>query len=244
MAIFPIDKAMSNAMRNAKLRGVHLAIVVDNKDGAENPGYRCKVKIPTLAPDDNSWWARIAIPMAGNERGTYMLPEIDDQVLVVFEHGDIGRPLVLGMLWNGKDKAVDNNADGKNARRVIKSKTKHKITFEDVEKYILIEDGAGIGSVKIDAQNNKIEITAKQGDVAVQCKEDMQIFAGEVAITAKGNCDLMGKSSGVDASSTASFKVNGNMVALKGSTIDVNPGGVPKAAKASGTVADSPDPVK
>lgn len=219
-----------------------IGIVTDIKD--DQKLCRIKVKIPSLPITDNSWWCNWISLGGGKDRGWFTVPEVDDEVLVMFEHGDIGRPLVLGMLWNGKDKTIDNNADGKNARRVIKSKTKHKITFEDVEKYILIEDGAGIGSVKIDAQNNKIEITAKQGDVAVQCKEDMQILAGEVAITAKGNCDLMGKSSGVDASSTATFKVNGNMVALKGSTIDVNPGGVPKAAKASGTVSTSPDPVK
>ena len=94
------------------------------------------------------------------------------------------------------------------------------------------------------AQGNKVEITAKQGCGAFQAIDELTILAGEIAITAKGNCDLMGKSSGVDASSTGPFTINGNMVALKGSAIDINPGGVAKAAKASGDVADVPDPVK
>lgn len=219
-----------------------VGIVTDIKD--DQKLCRIKVKIPSMPITDNTWWCQWISMGGGKDRGFFTIPEIDDEVLIMFEHGDIGRPLVIGALWNGKDKATDNNGDGKNARRSMKSKSGHKITFEDIEEFILIEDGAGIASVKIDSKKNMIEFTAKQGDVAMQSKEEMQIFAGEIAITAKGSGDLMGKSGGVNASSTAAFKINGQMVNLKGSTIDINPGGVSKAAKASGTVADSPDPVK
>jgi uncharacterized protein involved in type VI secretion and phage assembly len=170
---------------------------------------------------------------------------VDDEVLIAFEHGEIHRPIILGALWNGKDKAPDNNSDGKDARRVFKSKTGHKVTFEDKEGFIQIEDGGGIGSMKIDAKARQDrDHRVKQGDIAIQCKDAMQILAGEITITAKGNCDLHGKSSGVDATGTAGVKINGNMVMLKGSTIDFNPGGVAQAATASGTVSDVADPVK
>ena len=86
------DRVMQQALRGSKIRGVRLAIVVDNKDGDGNPGYRVKLKFPWLNEQDSSYWARIAVPMAGSGRGTYVLPEIDDQVLVVFEHGDVERP--------------------------------------------------------------------------------------------------------------------------------------------------------
>jgi len=200
---------------------------------------RVKVRFPSLGPD-TTWWCPLVAPGAGKDRGWFTVPEVDDEVLVMFEHGDVARPVIIGALWNGKDKAIDNNADGKNARRVIRSKTGHKITFEDVEKFILIEDGAGIGSIKIDGKNNTIELTAKQGDIGIQCKDELSILAGEIEIKAKGTCDLMGKSGGVNASSTAALKISGNLVALKGSAIDINPGGVAKAAKASGTVAEVP----
>lgn len=219
-----------------------IGIVTDIKD--DQKLCRVKVKIPSLPITDNTWWSSWISIGGSKDRGWYSIPEVDDEVLIAFEHGEINRPIILGALWNGKDKAPDNNGDGKDARRVIKSKKGHKITFEDVEGFILIEDGGGIGTIKIDAKNNAIEITAKQGDGAFQCKDEMTILAGEIAIKAKGNCDLMGKSSGVNGSATASVKIEGNMVALKGSAIDVNPGGVAKAAKASGTVADVADPVK
>lgn len=219
-----------------------IGIVTDIKD--DQKLCRIKVKIPALPITDNSWWCNWISIGGSKDRGWFSIPEVDDEVLIMFEHGDISRPLVLGALWNGKDKAIDNNKDDKNARRVFKSKAGHKVTFEDIEKFIQIEDAGGIGVVKIDGKNNKIEFEAKTGDVGIQCKEDMQILAGEIQITAKSACDLMGKSSGVNASATATVKIDGNMVALKGSTIDINPGGVPKAAKASGTVAEIPDPVQ
>ena len=78
-----------------------------------------------------------------------------------------------------------NNSDGKDARRVFKSKTGHKVTFEDDQGFIQIEDGGGIGTIKIDAKGNKIEITAKQGCGAFQAKDELIILAGEIAITAK-----------------------------------------------------------
>ena len=124
---------MAAASRGAKTRGIHLGVVVDNKDGADNPGYRVRVKFPTLAPDEQSWWARIAVPMAGAERGTYVLPEIDDQVLVVFEHGDINKPIVIGAVWNKKQEPVEYNQTGKNNTKLIKSRAGHRVIFDDKE---------------------------------------------------------------------------------------------------------------
>src|ERR1043166_4063356 len=124
---------MSQASRAAKIRGVQLAIVVDNKDGEGNPGYRVKVKFPWLNEQETTYWARIAVPMAGPDRGTYVLPEIDDQVLVVFEHGDINRPIVIGALWSNEQEPVEVNQSGKNNTKLIKSRSGHRIIFDDKE---------------------------------------------------------------------------------------------------------------
>src|SRR5262249_50536422 len=122
MSSISIDRPTSNAMRAGKVRGVRLAIVTDNQDGGDNPGYRVKVKFPWLTDQESSFWARIAVPMAGNDRGTYVLPEIDDQVLVVFEHGDVHRPIIIGALWSSKQKPVETNASKKNNTKLIKSR--------------------------------------------------------------------------------------------------------------------------
>lgn len=99
-----------------RIYGVVIGIVVDNHhpDGE----YRVKVKFPWIrstevgdTEDFLSSWARISTLMAGGGRGFRFLPEVDDEVLVMFEHGDLRRPIVTGALWNGVDKPpVDGDA--------------------------------------------------------------------------------------------------------------------------------------
>jgi phage protein D/phage baseplate assembly protein gpV len=108
-----------------------VGLVTNNKDPK---GWgRVKVKFPTLTMKDESYWARVVGLGASNERGFYCLPEIDDEVLVGFEHGDIHRPYIVGGVWNGKDKTVETVDDtiknGKVRLRTIKTRTGHKIQF-------------------------------------------------------------------------------------------------------------------
>jgi len=109
--------------------------------------YRVKVKFPwvqettgkysdkpdTKKTDFPSTWARITTLMAGPDRGAFWLPEVDDEVLVVFEHGDIRRPFVIGALWSPVDKAIHDNAsqNGKNGVRTFFSRSGHVIQFLD-----------------------------------------------------------------------------------------------------------------
>jgi len=57
--------------------------------------------------------------MAGKDRGIFFLPEVDDEVLVAFENGDINQPYVIGSLWNGVDVPPETNSDGKNDVKLI-----------------------------------------------------------------------------------------------------------------------------
>ena len=84
----------------SRIYGVVVGVVTNNQDPEELG--RVKVKFPWLSDADESDWARIATPMAGNEKGIYFLPEVDDEVLVVFEHGDLRFPYIIGALWNGQ----------------------------------------------------------------------------------------------------------------------------------------------
>jgi len=113
------------------IHGVVVGIVTNNKD-PEDLG-RIKVNFPWRGIQDESIWARIATLMAGQDRGSYFLPEIGDEVLVSFEHGDIHQPYVIGSLWNGQDKPPETNSDGKNNNRLIKSRSGHKFIFNDSE---------------------------------------------------------------------------------------------------------------
>ena len=113
---------------------------------------RVKVKFPTLNINDESHWARVVGLGAGEKRGFYCLPEIGDEVLVAFEHGDIHRPYIIGGVWNGQDKTVETVADtvinGQVRLRTIKTRTGHMIQFVEEDNsdskagiYVTTKDG-------------------------------------------------------------------------------------------------------
>jgi phage protein D len=86
-----------------------IGLVTANMD-PENMG-RIKVMYPTLTEEHESHWARIVTFGAGDDRGIDWLPEINDEVVLAFEHGDIHRPLVIGSVWNGIDKPPEHITD-------------------------------------------------------------------------------------------------------------------------------------
>lgn len=92
-------------------------------------GARLKVAFPWLEASYQSHWAPIAAPMSGNNRGLFMMPEKEDEVLVAFEHGEINHPYVIGYLWNGVDKAPENST-GPSVRR-LRTVSGHIIEFDD-----------------------------------------------------------------------------------------------------------------
>ena len=88
-----------------RIYGMVIGIVTNNQD-PDKLG-RVKVRFPWLSDEDESQWARMLTPMAGDNRGMYFIPEVDDEVLVAFEQGDMRFPYILGALWNGEDKPPD-----------------------------------------------------------------------------------------------------------------------------------------
>ena len=106
-----------------------VGIVTNNKD-PEGWG-RVKVKFPTLTEEHESNWARVVALGAAKQRGFDCLPEVNDEVLVGFEHGDIHRPYILGGVWNGKDnppEAIDDTVTGGKVRlRTIKTRPGHTL---------------------------------------------------------------------------------------------------------------------
>ncbi|MCP4664709.1 MAG: phage tail protein [bacterium] len=127
-----------------RVTGVVIGIVT-NLDDPDGQG-RLKVKYPWLQDDSESPWARVVSFMAGAGRGGVFRPEVDDEVLVAFEHGDMRRPYVLGGLWNGTDAMpAERGADADNHVRLIKSRSGHLIVLDDTggEESIRIEDKHG-----------------------------------------------------------------------------------------------------
>ena len=169
-----------------RFNGVVPAIVTNFVD-PENLG-RIKVKYPWLIAVNSqpieSDWVRIAAPAAGKNRGFYYIPEVDDEVLIAFEHGDPNRPYMIGTLWNKKDpppKPTNQVNDGSHiTERIIKSRSGHIIVLNDTmgQEQILIRDKSEKNEIVIDTKTNSISIKAQQ---------DINIDAGgNINIKAKG----------------------------------------------------------
>lgn len=130
-----ISNFMDSIMNEGRIFGVMVGIVINNDSAnhADKPGPgRVKVKIPLMGmPESN--WARMASWMAGKERGAFCLPEVEDEVLVAFENGDVNRPYIIGSLWNGQDLPPETNKDGKNNIRLFKSRSGHVLQFADTK---------------------------------------------------------------------------------------------------------------
>lgn len=194
--------------------GVVVGIVTNNQD-PENM-HRVKVRFPWLSNDVESNWARVAAPMSGKGRGAYFLPEVDDEVLVAFEHGQVDHPFVVGCLWNGKDDAPESNADGENNNRTIKSRSGHILRLNDKagNETIEIIDKSGKNKIIIDTANNSITIEA-QSDITIKSA------TGKLTMQANGieMKSQMGVS--VEAAQNMDLKANA-IVTVKGAMIRLN----------------------
>lgn len=175
--------------------GCYPALVADIKD-PDNQG-RVKVTLP-WAPDTAGGryeaWARLATMMAGNNRGSWFIPDVNDEVLVMFEGGDPRRPYVVGALWNGTDAPPETmDGSGNNYLKVLRSRNGVKITLDDQdgqEKFICetpggqkitLQDGPGMVEV-VDSNGNSIKL--ESAGVTVTASAKVTVNASTVAISA------------------------------------------------------------
>ncbi|HTQ09535.1 MAG TPA: VgrG-related protein [Fimbriimonadaceae bacterium] len=214
---------------------IAIGLVTDNQD-PDNLG-RIKVQYPWLM-DDTSFWARMASPMAGNNRGIYYLPEVGDEVLVAFEHGDIHSPYMIGALWNGQDSPVEPNSSAVNGgvvHRVIKTRAGHTIMLDDTNgqelvkvtshagHYVLIDDGNKKIVIADSAESEKMTIDISSGDVEWVCN-------GNFKITANQKVQIQGQT-GIDISTPAQVQISGDSsgsftssgtISISGSMVNIN----------------------
>lgn len=228
------------------LAGVYHAIVCQNKDEDKKLG-RIKVRFPWLpgGDQDQSHWAQLAVPMEGGEFGTFTLPEVDDDVLVVFLAGDINHPVIIGGCWNKTDTPPETNANGKNDFRFIKSRAGSRLLFDDSSSAkAVLTDGAnenyvGCGTFAKGGDGpNAMEISkptevngsatqgvgvASSGTVNVWCpKGTLKVQAMHVEITGSQKVEVK---AGGDATFEGSMKATcaaGATLDVKGSQVKVN----------------------
>ncbi|WP_239375971.1 VgrG-related protein [Frankia sp. Cj5] len=193
--------------------------VVTNITDPENRG-RVRVKLPWLSGDYESDWARVAMPGAGPDRGLLMLPEVDDEVLVVFEQGDPRRPFVLGGLHNGVDAPpFDGGVDGaagQVVRRGLRSRKGHEIVVSDA-------DGAEHIEILTSGGRVRILLDHDSGGLTVETAADVVVRArGKISMSADGDLDISARGKGSISADAGLTLRSGADVTVQGSVIKLN----------------------
>jgi phage protein D len=186
--------------------GATLAVgVVTNNNDPDGLG-RVRVRYPSLDDDTEGWWARVAGPGAGDQRGLLMLPVQGDEVVVGFEHGDVRRPYVLGALWNGSAKPgplaeVDGTLRVRSAKRIgLAAKDDVEVKSED-------------GDLTTEAKG---ALHAKAGDTLSNEGKDVVVKASSGKVTIEGATELELKAGGasIKLTSAGMVQVSGSQISL------------------------------
>ncbi|MFI0777454.1 phage baseplate assembly protein V [Streptomyces sp. NPDC021212] len=153
--------------------GVVEALVVENEGNDEG---QVKLKFPWFDDTTVTDWIRVGQLYAGNGYGSVFVPEKGDEVLVAFVHGDMRYPIVLGGLYNGKDKPPTARTEGRD-QKIIRTKHGHEVLLDDTESKAAVRITSAAGHVvELDDQGKAIHITAAEG--------------GSVTVTAQGEITL------------------------------------------------------
>ncbi len=190
--------------------------------------HRIRVRLPAVDSADDGAWCRVATLDAGDQRGSFFLPELDDEVVVGFLESDPNQPVVLGMLHSSAKPAPIAATDDNHEKGLV-TRSKIKILVDDSVPSITIQtegghalvldDGAGTLTVN---DSNGNSITMDSGGIAIES-------AGAVAVTAGGDATVEGVN--VKATATASFEASGSGGAklsssgsteVKGSVVQIN----------------------
>jgi phage baseplate assembly protein V len=196
------------------MNGVVEAIVVDNVD-PDQLG-RVKVKFPLLPEAPESTWARLAMPMAGQERGWMTIPEIEDEVLVSFVRGDINNAVVVGSLYNGVDTPPYANEDEENNLRVFQSRSGHRLTFDDTEGAERIELILHNEEIQViwDSANKVLSVYSGQ-DIIIEAKETISVKCTDFTLEASNNVS-------VKSGSNTTIEAGGNLNQEAGGTLSMD----------------------
>jgi uncharacterized protein involved in type VI secretion and phage assembly len=206
---------------SAKLDSLMVGLVTNNND----PDKLGRVKLKLPAVDEmESFWAPVALPAAGKERGVSMLPVAGEQVIVGFENGDPSYPYVLGSVFNGKDTPGQEMAvaDGSYAM-----KSDHKALLAAKEDITVRTDG---GKLIIQVKGGEVTETVNagqggQGGYTGQFDGEYKVNAKQ-AITIESNMQVTVKAPMITVQAQGPLQLKGNPVQIDGQSAVTISGGM------------------
>jgi Rhs element Vgr protein len=206
------------------MQGLQIGIITDIIDS--DGDFRVKLRLPIVDEKQEGVFARIATLDAGNNRGTFFMPEINDEVVVGFMNNDPNQPVVLGMLHSSKNAAPLSPEKANNKKGYV-SRSEIKILIDDGEKSITIETPGG--NIFCMNDTNKIisvtdltgnKITMETNGVTIESKSELNIKAATAIsitapkVTVKGDAEVNVEGATANLSGSASMNVKGGIVKI------------------------------
>jgi len=202
--------------------------------------YLVQVSVDGMEPHgddtDQGYWCTVMTPMAGQERGLYVFPEVGDLVIVGFLHGVADYGVVLGFRWGKSGSGVEHKPpfvnDGNNPVKGWVSKAGHRLEFDDTKdaEQIRITDASAKNTIVIDSKAGALTVTI-EGDVTIAAKKTItfDVPDGDVAINCKNFTLAASKVVTIEGGSgaietTQALEVKGQSVKITGNPVDLNAG--------------------
>lgn len=212
--------AGSSESLRAEFAGVVTAVVSDIKD--DDKRGRVKVQYQWLGEKMVSFWARVARPSAGKDYGHMWFPDVGEEVLVAFEHGDVNFPIVIGSLWSDKNPppaAIAGKVEGgKSQVHGFATPAGHKILMYEHkdENGISLRTSDDKVKIVLDQKNQTLDLTLDGKTLTISSKGDLKLMAdGAITIDSKKKVEIKAQS-GIDVNA------GGGNATIKGTKVAIN----------------------
>jgi Rhs element Vgr protein len=219
------DHSASSTGQSSSIHGLQIGVVTAITDSTGQ--YRIKIRLPMVNDQDDGIYARVATLDAGDNRGTFFRPELDDEVIVGFMNDDPQNPVVLGMLHSSA-KSAPLEPDDQNPEKGYVSRNGIKLIFNDDKNSIHIEtpgnrvfemDDDGNNITVQDANGNKMVIDNNGISIesatvlTIKAGTSISISAPDISIKADGTLSV-GASGSTSVSSDGITEIKGSMVKI------------------------------
>lgn len=209
------------------VNGLQVGIVTQLADDPAGE-HRIRVKVPLAGMDEQGVWARVATLDAGDQRGAFFRPEVDDEVVLGFFHADPAQPVVLGMLHSSA-KPPPLEATEDNHQKTYVSRSGISLLFDDDKKVVTLETPGG-NRLSLSDEDQGILIEDQNGNQIV-LNGDGIALASAKAVTLKASTDFKAEAVNAEIKGSASVKAEGSSSAevvssgaltLKGGMVMIN----------------------
>ncbi len=178
--------------------GLYFATYLAEVVAVDDPEGLARVQVRLLGFDgvgdqDGPVWARVAVPFAGMNRGSFLIPDVGDEVLVSFVNGDPRWPVVMGGMWNGSAAAPETIRGDRVDRWTIVGKAGTRIAIVEEsasEATISLTTPGGVSAELTDSAGGRLRlmaagttITVDSSGVAVDCPSKVKVQASQVEVT-------------------------------------------------------------